>query len=333
MKNLLPLRSSSGATIALTALIALAAGCDDPDDLTHEEAFGAGEVDERCTNCGIKFNTNQIGKYPLSELDTRHGEWHGGAALIGVELARLGATSSVFAADGRLFATYNGATLPDKYLLDSVWSLQVMMDGVKTPAKMHLVDIDSVAGSRVYTFTHTHDGGPKNPLPNCDEDPDSPGMQYGAIVTGGITVDTKSGDISPRENTLYIGCLSGAVAKAARWGYPSHVVGLPAFEAGVRMVRADYCGNGFSFTAPGNPVELRDTWSINDFPAPAAPTEALWGKYGARCIGAPRHAVAYPTALAVQKKCVALGAPAPVACKPGDDLTSHGGNLYWSKNP
>lgn len=316
------------------ALVVLAAptGCDDPEDLGAEAAFGEGEVSERCVGCGVKFNTNVIGKYELSELSTMYGTWHNGAMLKGVELYRLGATSGVFAKDGQLYVKYEGKTLPDKYLLNSTWTLDVMMEGVKTPALMRIVDIDSVEGNRVYTFTHTYSGGPKDPLPNCDEDPDSPGVQYGAIVNGNITVDTKSGKIAARDNTLYIGCLSGAVAKTAKWGYPDHEVGLTAFEAGVRMVRADYCGTGFSFTVPGNPVELRDTWMINDFPSPNAPTEAVWGKKGAHCVGAPRHSAAYPTAKSVQKKCGELGGSIPVECKPTDDLSSHGG-YYWTKNP
>jgi hypothetical protein len=157
--------------------------------------------------------------------------------------------------------------------------------------------------------------------------------------------DPVTGDRIDDTAAVTFACRGGALAKCIDWGYrpwasstrcegdDCGTVSLADYhQACTRMVRADYCGNGYSFTIPGNPVELTDAWWINDFPSPAAPTEAVWGKYGARCIGTPRHTAAHPTALSVQKKCSDLGAPVPVECKSTDDLASYGG-LYWTKNP
>jgi hypothetical protein len=55
------------------------------------------------------------------------------------------------------------------------------------------------------------------------------------------------------------------------------------------MMRADYCGDGRSFTTPGVPVELHDRAGRRSR-AHARPTsfEAVWGRQGAICVRRPR---------------------------------------------
>ncbi len=315
----------------LFALALAATGCDDPDgDLT--EVDDDGEVSLRPGSVGgIWFNTNWIGKVALSELSTTFGVSHDGATLNSVSLSKLGKVDKVFVKNGQVFGVIGGQTFPDKYFLNSKWALTVEMEGVDTEAAMLLTAIKIVGPNTVYTFTYTYDGGPKNPLPTCDEDPASPGIQYGAILSGDISVDATNGAIKSRPGTIYIGCLSGGVGKAAKWGYPLHSVGLPAFEAAVRMVRADYCGTGHSFTVPGNPVEIEDAWGRNHFVTPGE-TEALWGTKGAQCVFTPRNKLEFPTAKSVQVQCYALGATVPKECGATDDLSTFG-SLFWTKNP
>jgi hypothetical protein len=53
----------------------------------------------------------------------------------------------------------------------------------------------------------------------------------------------------------------------------------------VLMIRADYCGNGFSTTRNGIPVDIFDRLNIQRPVDPATmPLEAAWSEVGAICV-------------------------------------------------
>ena len=115
------------------------------------------------------------------------------------------------------------------------------------------------------------------------------------------------GDIKHRPNTLYIGCLAGGVGKAGTWGFwPDETLSGPKprgsldflenFEAAVRMVRADYCGDGKSYTDVGTQIVVDYQWPVlvatdkwSRPSAPSDPLEALWTPQGAACVETPRE--------------------------------------------
>lgn len=99
---------------------------------------------------------------------------------------------------------------------------------------------------------------------------------------------------------ISLGCTRGVVAKCYRWGYrpwaaPST---LPsAMAACTRMARADYCGDGRSFTKNGTTINLWDTlpdagytriqrweWAPPDPVLGPIDFEAAWQPDGARCL-------------------------------------------------
>ena len=103
-----------------------------------------------------------------------------------------------------------------------------------------------------------------------------------------------------------VACRDAAIAKCVEWGYPdagvwtesnggdSHDISLNYFhQACVRMVRADYCGDGHSHTANGTVIDLFDAKGIQ---TPAAggtmPFEAEWSANGATCVKHPRWTTA-----------------------------------------
>jgi hypothetical protein len=90
-------------------------------------------------------------------------------------------------------------------------------------------------------------------------------------------------------------CTAGAIGKCVRFGYkpwkttPSGVSLWPYHEACTRMVRADYCGDGRSWTKDGTPIDLYDRLSIqtedkND----GLEFEAAWSPDGAHCVSHTR---------------------------------------------
>ncbi len=315
------------ATHTLLALALMPSfGCDLP-----EEGFADDEVALRPGSVGgIWFNTNKIGKHLFAEIDVT-GADHDGVELKHVITRRGVVLDKVWAENGLILGSKGAAKYSYTDLVGSRWSLMVDIEGVHTNAQMVIENVTKNGPVFIYNWTETHDGGPKDPMPTCDEDPDHPGT-YGSVITGDITVDTDNGKIATRASTIYIGCVSGGVGKAGLWGYPRHLVGAKDFEAAVRMVRADYCGNGVSFTVPGNPVEILDTWGYNTFPLPKAVTEAIWDTKGAACVEMPRHTVDWPSAKSVQEACAVMGARVPATCKPTDSLSTYFGT-YWTKNP
>ncbi len=82
-------------------------------------------------------------------------------------------------------------------------------------------------------------------------------------------------------------CMGAAIAKCVTWGYRpwatfNGVSLAPYHQACTRMVRADFCGDGSSYTSNGRHIDLYDnlgvqqdteTWSF----------ESVWGPSGASC--------------------------------------------------
>jgi hypothetical protein len=123
----------------------------------------------------------------------------------------------------------------------------------------------------------------------------------------GAMVDGKSYDYNPPPLTggtppryISLGCTQGVVAKCYRWGYRpwSAPATMPAFMAScTRMARADYCGDGRSFTKDGTPINLWDSLPVSGYtriqewewgpPDPELGSmrfEAAWQPNGARCL-------------------------------------------------
>ena len=90
-------------------------------------------------------------------------------------------------------------------------------------------------------------------------------------------------------------CSSGAIGKCVRLGYkpwkrlPDGTALWDHHQACVRMMRADYCGDGQSFTRDGTLIDLYDRLGLQkDEPAPGMRFEAGWGKDGAICVARAR---------------------------------------------
>ena len=92
-------------------------------------------------------------------------------------------------------------------------------------------------------------------------------------------------------------CTSGALGKCVRFGYhpwekaPDGKPMRDYFDACVRMVRADYCGDGHSWTRDGTAIDMWDDRGIQKQDTQADPTfsfEAGWKPAGAVCVARTR---------------------------------------------
>lgn len=97
------------------------------------------------------------------------------------------------------------------------------------------------------------------------------------------------------ENTaISLGCTSGALAKCVRWGYrPWESVNGTSLadyhQACTRMARADYCGNGTSYTLDGTAIDIYDRLPVlTRDPSLLSLFESSWAPSGAYCIARER---------------------------------------------
>ena len=120
--------------------------------------------------------------------------------------------------------------------------------------------------------------------------PGQDGIAAGFPVAGSWT---KDGRHLHRTSGFTVACTSGAVGKCVRFGYkPWRDVNGESLwdyhQACVRMVRADYGGDGISHTRNGTLIDFFDRLGIqNPHPGPgshALEFEAAWGPDGAVCV-------------------------------------------------
>jgi hypothetical protein len=118
--------------------------------------------------------------------------------------------------------------------------------------------------------------------------PDAEGRRLGFPLAGAFTPD---GRYEPAHSGILLTCTSGAEGKCVRFGYkpwgfgPNNVSLAPYYQTCVRLVRADYCGDGIGHTRDGTPIDLFDTIGIQrDEPTPGMTFEAAWGADGAVCV-------------------------------------------------
>jgi len=91
-------------------------------------------------------------------------------------------------------------------------------------------------------------------------------------------------------------CARGVIAKCVSWGYAPWTVGADLHQSCTRMTRADYCGNGVSFTKDDTLIDVFDARGIQVPTAGDASIafEAGWGPNGAVCASRTRYTASTP---------------------------------------
>jgi hypothetical protein len=100
-------------------------------------------------------------------------------------------------------------------------------------------------------------------------------------------------------------CTNGAIAKCVAWGYEPWAVGADLHQSCTRMVRADYCGSGVSFTKNGTVIDVFDTRAIQQPTTGDASLvfEAAWTTSGAACVNRTRYEAFGPSGQLVLPSC------------------------------
>jgi hypothetical protein len=129
--------------------------------------------------------------------------------------------------------------------------------------------------------------------PLCDADAD--GKRLGFPLAGRSTVDGRMDETGP--DAFELVCTSGAQGKCVRFGYrpwektPDGRSMRAHYNACIRMVRADYCGDGRGWTRDGTVIDMWDDLHIQKSDTAADPAfsfEAGWNSEGAVCVARTR---------------------------------------------
>lgn len=251
----------------LIPLLTLASAC------AYEEE---GELEFRMSGTGggvsttIVFNTNLLDGDAMSELHQPLGSDHQGHALEAIELDGSEQVDYFEVVDGDIVAydtlavQHSGAAV-----VPSTWTFE-------GESPLLLAERVLIDGWPHYRFQMGEDYGS-----TCHDEEDE--IIYARLLNG-FTLDEGTGEVEAMEDNTYVACTNGATGKAAAWGYYDLAVGLEdfePFELAIRVIRADYCYDGISFTQPGVALEIEDAWSVDD--SDVGTLEAIWGEDGLLC--------------------------------------------------
>ncbi len=120
--------------------------------------------------------------------------------------------------------------------------------------------------------------------------PDIEGRSRAIPVKG--SWDARATYVPGSEDKTTFACTSGAIGKCVRFGYKPWKNLLAQHQACIRMVRADYCGDGRPHTKNGTKIDIwdREGIQVREAERPGHPEvfEAAWGPDGAEHLAIPR---------------------------------------------
>ncbi len=292
--TLLPLATACALSIgAMTGCEELPEYVEQPGD--GLEFRGTGGDDDG----GFDFNTNMLLGLDVPWVDPT-GEVLNRVELLSVEIDDGGPQEldleTLHVENGELRGSISGVEYLATDFVGSIWLFDV--DGTVVDVTLAEVTNAGVQGydpqmdseRLLYRFEYDDpNDGTSSKVPTCELDPDDGGVWM--VLHNDFIIDQLTGEVVDRDNTVVFACLSSAMGKPARYnlapGNPNPIGfdDLSDYQAAVRMYRADYCGDGGSYTLPGKSITFRDYMGLNDHVAnPGWVTESQWSSEGALCV-------------------------------------------------
>jgi len=192
-----------------------------------------------------------------------------------------------------------------------------------------ILRIEEWDDSELPSYRFVYDDAPQPAAPEAQVCPADADDNYFATVYEDLDVDLMTGNLfEPKIHpTLMFGCQSAAIVKADIFGYGMYSgFDRETHEATVRVVRADYCGDGNSWTLDNSLIHVQDTLGVEPDPITENDElEAIWGIDGAICVYEPRLWWIYDAA-----EIVCDGVPIPV-CNSTDDINTYPDALFLTK--
>jgi hypothetical protein len=279
----------SGLLLAVMALGPAGCGSGDEDDLDVATDTGAIEAHNGQKLNGQKLNGQKLNGVALGPVDLTsipyQGATSGGMAITSVKLVAtvFSGTLGTKPITGTAFvgATFAGNT------------------SAKTtvPLRIEAIVPETAPNADVLSYQVSYDaGGVWAPL--CGLDPTT-FKPIGAIPVNGLW-DLRQG---VKDGGSYIAdtgsftfaCRNAAIGKCVESGYKpwKSAAGYASLQdhltACTRLIRADYCGDGTSWTVDGRLIDIYDAVGIQLDTDPTWPFEAYWAPTGATCVSDRRY--------------------------------------------
>jgi hypothetical protein len=242
----------------------------------------------RPARAGMEMNGMEMNGVSLNDEVTLQG-----STLVGVHLE--GSTLTGTRRDGTVVsgADFVGAKL--KGWTSSGTKVQIRIDGYSEAG-----DVSS------YDATYATDQDQWKPV--CT----SGGSAI--LLSGTWNVD---GSRTPSDTVVTFACPGGALAKCVDFGYApwrsqDGTSLAPYHQACTRAVRADYCGDGTSYTQDGTLINLYDVIGVQSDAVDWTP-EAEWSEGGASCLSGLATRATTPVPCAAAKVTSRCGARGPSA--------------------
>jgi len=188
--------------------------------------------------------------------------------------------------DGRTLRSADlvGATID---VTTSDGTLKLRIDAVEPDPGSPAIAAKASNAVLLHTFSYRTAEGEWRNL--CDAGPD--GRRQGFPIAGRAKAGG-GGTIEPAEPGVFeLTCTAGAQGKCVRLGYhpwdqrPDGSPMLPFYNACIRLVRADYSGDGHSTTRDGRLIDIYDLIGVqSQSNLPGQQFEAGWSPEGAICV-------------------------------------------------
>lgn len=284
--------------VTLASLLALA-GCDEPpfarEPVELRPGGGYG-----CSWCGLQGNAPSYNGADLPDLDLgpdgtgstgfklRGGQTQG---LVPFILAVDPATERFY---GHTLGEPGDVVVADAGIVGSKIVLEVPNTGQIVYLEITEYDAKVEAWAEgeppMTAYKASYFGAQGQPTALCPST--NPENQWFMLIAG-ETYDRVTHAIDAAPTSVSLVCVGEAAAKMKLLGFGPQGQRQASVEermATLRMITADYCGDGTSFTVAGKQVAWRDREGLVTPPFAEEVLEAKWGPDGALCLEHPRHA-------------------------------------------
>ncbi|WAS93264.1 ADYC domain-containing protein [Nannocystis punicea] len=280
------------------ALTTLVAGCDDPAiEDTQLRPYN-------CPTWQCGFNSAEVNGRSIRELNLDGQANVDGLRIVGFVAPQglLGNYSLDTEGDALVARNGQGNTLSGAQLIGAI--ILVKKDGLlELPVPLTVLgyeEIDSWAdgAARVPTYALLYpDVGALLGVRNVCNGDLLDTLATAVTVIGGETYDLAQKTVKPGQTRwLTLACAGSAAAKMRLMNYGPHAdfdgEGNPSTaaqrQATLKMITADYCGTGHSYTVNGTPLQWENQDGTVASPGPYGDMEAIWTAAGAVCLDATR---------------------------------------------
>lgn len=293
---------------ALSALMTITTACagDEPgDDLEFRTSFG-------CSSCGVggsnsaQVNAAYVGPFAVGSLHLDGAPNADGVTVLG--LRSPGGTTYALRTDGDELVAWDAVT--DAPVATGAalvgWTLALYSSSTAEPLDVQILGHDAQVPSLAeggaplsgYALAYDDPSNPGELVPVCQRSADGPAAIAATVIRGEL-YDEESKDVLAAPDSLTIACFGYAAAKTKLLGYgpnqefpgDDEPATAAQRQATLRMLTADYCGSGRSFTAHGTPLAWENAAeTVTTQVTRWIDIEAIWDDDGALCLSNPRLA-------------------------------------------